>query len=669
MSRSVSIIVPVYNSSDYLDECLSSVRNQTLQDLEIICINDGSTDNSLDILKKHAFEDDRILIINKANAGYGAAINDGLTASTGEYIGIVESDDYILPDMYRRYYELAKEHDLDFVKSDFKRFWGDGDNRTFEDRILGDSEAYYNKVLNPSNNTELLRLNNLSQPGVYRRSFLNKKGIRLNESPGASYQDNGFWFQVFTLASSAMFLHDPHYMLRRDNPNSSVFSTEKVFCACEEYDFIRQKLIDLDRIERLGACAYYRFCNYEFTCGRIAEQRLPQFFERYAEDFLLLANKGELDRSFFSPSEWTRLQSIMGAGKQFYLTHWLPSRELLRARQAEGAEREHKEALANSISFKAGRILTKPPRWLRDHVSHRTPAQDLIRPRPIWDTPEYKFAEALSPEELPGEIERLYAERMGGLLDLASPISYNEKVQLRKISDPFSNLKAKLTDKYEVRDWVSDRVGNQLLVPLLGVWDSFDEIDFTALPQRFVLKATHGCAMTCIVRDKTHLDKEDVRAKFHDWLRTNYAFCNGLETHYRPIRPRIIAEEYLENSNEDLFDYKFWCFNGRVEYIQFLSNRAHGLRMSFFDRSWNLQPFRYDHAPHTEAIPRPDNLSAMIEIAEKLAAGFDHVRVDLYSTPDSGIRFGEMTFSSASGYCHWIPSDADFKLGALWKID
>lgn len=127
----VSIIVPIYNSETYLEECLDSIINQTLKEIEIICVNDGSTDNSLDILNRYASNDDRITIINKQNTGYGNSMNVGIDHAKGEYIGIVESDDYIKPHMYETLYNKAIEHDLDLIRADFEQFMGEGSNRVF----------------------------------------------------------------------------------------------------------------------------------------------------------------------------------------------------------------------------------------------------------------------------------------------------------------------------------------------------------------------------------------------------------------------------------------------------------------------------------------------------------------------------------------------------------
>ena len=219
----VSIIIPTYNVEMYLVECMESVIHQTLKDIEIICINDGSTDGSLEILKSYAQKDDRIVLVDKENGGYGIAMNIGLEKATGEYIGIVEPDDFVKLDMYESLYQIAKDNDLDFVKADFYRF-----KRTDEDDMnmvynrLSKNPEDYNKVFNPSEDTEAIRYIMNTWSGIYKKEFIEKHHIRHNETPGASFQDNGFWFQTFIFATRAMIVDKPYYMNRRDNPNSSV---------------------------------------------------------------------------------------------------------------------------------------------------------------------------------------------------------------------------------------------------------------------------------------------------------------------------------------------------------------------------------------------------------------------------------------------------------------
>ncbi|MCD7872820.1 MAG: glycosyltransferase [Clostridiales bacterium] len=252
-------------------------------------------------------------------------------------------------------------------------------------------------------------------------------------------------------------------------------------------------------------------------------------------------------------------------------------------------------------------------------------------------------------------------------MDLVNPKTYNQKIQWLKIYDS-TPLKTKLTDKYAVREWVKEKIGEKYLTRLYGVWDDFDDIDFSKLPDKFVLKANHGCGYNYIVRGKNNFNQSDARYKFKTWTNISFAY-RGLEPQYENIPVKIIAEEYLENSNNDLYDYKFWCFNGEPKYIQFLSDRNKGgLKMAFFDTEWNKMPFVYDHKRMDHDIEKPENLDEMLDVAKKLCKGFAHVRVDLYHLNNNIIKFGEMTFTSANGACHWDPPEYNLILGNLMTL-
>lgn len=271
---------------------------------------------------------------------------------------------------------------------------------------------------------------------------------------------------------------------------------------------------------------------------------------------------------------------------------------------------------------------------------------------------DYDYYAQLSPQAYASELQEWFWDVMGKKLDLDNPRTYNEKIQWLKLYDS-TPLKTRLADKYLVRDWVKEKIGEEYLVPLLGVWDSFDEIDFDALPQSFVLKANHGCGWNLIVKDKRLLDREDVRRKFQTWMKLNFAYRNGLELHYMNIRPRIIAEAYLENDHDDLNDYKVFCFGGKAQHIMYLTDRKTGMKMAFYDLEWNKQNFVYNYPINDQEIPRPQRLEELIAVSEKLAEGFAHARVDFYILNDGTLKFGEITFTSASGVCKWNPPEQD----------
>ena len=310
----VSIIVPIYNTEMYLEECLSSICAQTLADIEIICVDDGSTDKSGAILEHFAELDKRIKVIHKANSGYGHSMNVGVAAASGEYIGIVESDDWIPEDMMQTLYEAAEMYEVDFVKADFYRFVRQADGVIRKSyNALSEQAYYYNRVFCPSEEIMSFKFPINIWCGIYRADFIKRNGIRFHESPGASFQDNGFWFQTFVLAQRAVLLNKPLYMNRRDNPLSSVYCPDKVYAICGEYDYIRQWLENLSGNQKKYKylCAECRIGNYFRTIDRIADSHKEEFYIKFKEDYLSLKNAGELAETFF-PTEWkARIDKIV----------------------------------------------------------------------------------------------------------------------------------------------------------------------------------------------------------------------------------------------------------------------------------------------------------------------------------------------------------------------
>ena len=309
----VSVILPIYNVEQYLREALDSVTGQTLTDLEILCVNDGSTDSSLDIIREYAAKDSRIVVLTGPNGGYGKAMNKGLDRATGEYIGILEPDDYLLPDMMQTLYDTAKQHDLDMVKADFYRFTRENgeENRTLE--RLDRTETRYGQLLNPSQDDSCIRFQLNTWSGIYRREFIEKYGIRHNETPGASFQDNGFYFQTFAYARRAMLIKQPFYCNRRDNPNSSVKSKEKVYCMNVEYDHIRDLLMrDRAVWERFQYMYWFKkYHNYWFTYNRIDDSYKPEYLNRMRQEFKRAMELDQLRRSDFTDHEWKTIHSLI----------------------------------------------------------------------------------------------------------------------------------------------------------------------------------------------------------------------------------------------------------------------------------------------------------------------------------------------------------------------
>ena len=294
----VSVVVPVYNVEKYLTECLDSIINQTLEDIEIICVNDGSTDSSLEILNNYAQKDKRIIVINKANSGYGNTMNIGINASTGEYIGIIESDDFADKNMFEDLYKTAKENDADIVKSDWYHYWSKNKFSRKNNRI---SPAKAFKLTNSKQDKSLLRIDPSVWSAIYKRDFLNKYNIRFLETPGASYQDLAFSFKVFALAERVILIDKAYLYYRQDNMNSSVKSKTKVYCVCDEYNEIDRFLDEYPQLkfEYKIQEEINRYNGYVSSVLRIDDSVKPEFVKVFSEHFREEYNTGLLGDEFF----------------------------------------------------------------------------------------------------------------------------------------------------------------------------------------------------------------------------------------------------------------------------------------------------------------------------------------------------------------------------------
>ena len=316
----VSIIIPIYNVENYLKECLDSVVGQTLKDIEIICVNDGSTDNSLAIIKDYAVEDSRIKIIDKKNSGYGHSMNIGIANASGEYIGIVEPDDYIKETMFESLYSLAQKNKLEFIKSSFYRFNDINGNRLFEKQPITKNKSYLNIILNPQLDKKVFTFAMQIWTGIYKKEFLENYKIKFNETAGASYQDNGFYFSTFSCAKKIMLLEEAFYFKRDDNPNSSVKNKEKVYCMKTEYEFINAFLDEKNIYENFKRIyIYIKYRNYMFNLKRIDKKYKKEFLYLFSSEFKESDEKGEIDKQLFKADEYKKLRWIIDNPKNYFI--------------------------------------------------------------------------------------------------------------------------------------------------------------------------------------------------------------------------------------------------------------------------------------------------------------------------------------------------------------
>ena len=257
---------------------------------------------------------------------------------------------------------------------------------------------------------------------------------------------------------------------------------------------------------------------------------------------------------------------------------------------------------------------------------------------------------------------------MGQELDLENPKTFNEKLQWLKLHNR-KPIYTDMVDKYAAKQYVADLIGEEHIIPTLGVWDSFDEIDFDKLPDQFVLKCTHDSGGLVICRDKSKLDIRAAKKKLKKSLKRDF-YLLGREWPYKDVPRRIIAEKYMGSLDSSLTDYKFYCFNGKPLFLYVSSGleKHSTARISYVTLDWKHAPYkRLDYLPHEELPPKPSKLDEMIAYAELLSKNTAFLRVDLYQIDDE-IYFSELTFFPGSGFTKFRNPEHDLEIGNLIKL-
>lgn len=262
-----------------------------------------------------------------------------------------------------------------------------------------------------------------------------------------------------------------------------------------------------------------------------------------------------------------------------------------------------------------------------------------------------------------------YRIRMGKKLNLESPETFNEKLQWLKLYNRNPKY-TDMVDKYKAKEYVSKMIGTEYVIPTIGVWDKFEDIDFDSLPNQFVLKCTHDSGGLVICRDKQKLDISAVKRKINKSLKHNFYYAQR-EWPYKNVKPRIIAEQYMEDKEDkELRDYKFFCFDGRVKALFVATDRGNKYeetKFDFFDEEFNHLEIKNGH-PNANKVPhKPKQFNLMKDLAKKLSKGIPQVRVDFYEV-NGQVYFGEMTFFNFSGMTPFEPEEWDYKFGSWIKL-
>lgn len=351
----VSIVMPIYNASNFLKESLGGLVQQTLKNIEIICVNDGSTDDSLSIMKRYAFNDSRIKIIDKPNSGYGNTMNEGMKIATGEYVGILEPDDFCDSNMFEKLYCAAQNNGADVVKSNYYEYSTQKNENQFFEVLSG---LEYNKVTSAEENEQIIFRRPCIWSAIYRRSMLKENHIVFNETPGASYQDTAFAFKVWVSAKKVLFVKEAYLHYRIDNENSSVKSSGKIFSICDEFQsmqaFLNEDKRKKDKYSKI--LQVLKLDSYTWNLNRIAPEFQETFRDQIALDYIKADYEKVLDKDYFDADRWNLVQKYMS--------------EYLGKAQRKGnidesriiAEKDARiRDLENSVSYRLGRVIVFLP--------------------------------------------------------------------------------------------------------------------------------------------------------------------------------------------------------------------------------------------------------------------------------------------------------------------
>lgn len=757
VSPEISVIIPVYNASKFLRDCIESLLCQTFSDAEFIFVDDGSTDDSWEILQHYAKLDCRVRIYQQENQRAGIARNNGMSHARGEYITFLDSDDMMLPDALEALHARAKETGSDIVLASAYNFGADPSKRTVAGWCLDGKYLPKEESFSVKDHAKYIFQITAGAPWgkIYRTQFIREHGINFPSAPRA--EDFYFVYWALAVAKSISVLKK-QIILYRILPGSGSLEDIK-----DDYPLAQTEVRKL-LWEKLNEIGVYKKVEQSFVNGTIngtgyhlrgfkTTAAFKALFHEFKDVLIPMFNINMEDPSYFyDKNEYKYTKAIYDAAnfEDFWFKkykglkgdtdyYW---RELQRAKKELEASKNNPstaqspaemaamralasyklelEAVKSSWSFKIGRFITFIPRKIRGGIRclqengfrytakrvlvHLRLVDDpykakpssvfgllrravrcyrehglaytvnrvkvrLPHPFPRKARPEvkrdYEYYLQLPAKKYPEELALWYEQSTGEELNLEKPKTFNEKMQWLKLYDN-TPLKTKLADKYLVRDWIKEKIGEEYLIPLLGVWDNFDEIDFDKLPDQFVLKTNHGSGWNLIVKDKSKLDINKAREKFNKWMKINFAFVAGFELHYMNVPPKIIAEEYKEELGQ-LYDYKFMCFDGEVKFIWVDTDRFTGHRRTLFTTSWERMDALIQYPAADYDIARPQKLDEMLKLAEKLSQGFAHVRVDFYEA-NGVVYFGEMTFTSTSGLDRATPREFEYEMGSWIKL-
>ena len=632
----VSIIVPNYNHAPFLRHRLDSIFNQTFRNFEVIILDDCSTDNSKEIIEEYrSYPQVSHIVYNETNSGSPfKQWAKGFNLAQGDYIWIAESDDWAESNFLEETLPILKsKKNLSLVFS--------------ASRIVS---------IEPHRDI-YLSANSMEMQG---KKFIETHMILDNGIPNAS---------------AVLFRRDRLFLISDDYQNFRG-AGDCVFWInlCEHGDvFFLAKPLNYFRIHQDNKTKKCRndgsLCQEAYTIKSFLQQR--GYISYWVNNLLILKNIeriNELNRTKSFSNE-VNVSALMKLWKQNNSFIFVKTKII------------QLSALIQKISFMLG-IIKEPQNLIFVYFKNK-PLIALIWS--IFNLPSFMLPYVLQADSyikrplnlfdnwaawgrlnwMPSKLylSLMFRSRMGYWMCWKHPKTFNEKLQWLKLYDR-NTLYTQLVDKYEVRKYVAEKIGKEYLIPVFGVWDNVENIDFTKLPDSFVLKCTHDSDSIIICKKKKDCNLQDAKKKLAKALSKNFYF-KAREWPYKNVKPQVIAEKYIENYGcDELYDYKFFCFAGIPKFMYISHDKSVNPSTDFFDMEFKRIDMKMKD-PNSKTIPtKPAQFEKMIALATKLSQGIPHVRVDFYCVQNQ-IYFGEMTFFHSAGFFKITPQSKATEIGNL----
>lgn len=625
--QKITAILPCFNVQNYIDSCLNSILNQTLKDIEIICIDDKSTDNTLQILQKYAKTDKRIKIIAlEKNSGAGHARNAGLNLAKGEYVSFIDPDDYIDLNFYEKLYNTAITNNYDVIKGAV---------------CIHNSKDQTTHISNL--NSKILQ-NHINFYGehwsaIYKKDFLISNNIFYPEDV-ITGQDSVFLSGLAVLYPNLAIINDTFY----------------------HYTYNRTQSLDSETLSHIKTVSRLKMLNYKKNILSSV------VFNSLSDKSLFIKN--HILENFY----YTFNKKFEESTDKKLLFNWLVNAKLPKSDLLTYFGKYKTTAIIKNRYNKFIRPEYKMHLFYKEHCpngrrhiyflgfkifSYKKKQRSENTTEKLTDIP----VKYISEDRLPIYLRDVFFKKTGKL-PTENLNTFSEKVIWASMFD-VTNLKVQCTDKLTVRDYVKKTIGEKYLPDLYAVYKKPDDFSLKDLPNSFLLTYNAGANgdFNKIITNKNTINIDDIKNTMRNWFLYNHSEP-ACEMQYRYIKPRIIARELLD-IREDI-EYKLWCFNGKVEFICLNSYvRGHNaIGFTTFDKNWNKLEFYQSGSDKwhiTEDIKKPKFLKELVSVSEKLANPFNFVRVDFYETKDGKIKFGELTFSPSAGNFVFAPNNSEFQ--------